>query len=117
MEMARVVVIYRTPRDVAAFDEHYFETHVPLAKMLPGLRKFEILHGPIAIENPEVHLVATFHFDDAWAADQALASPEGLAAEADRRILAPGAGDVLMFVVDGYEMFNSEFPISTTRES
>lgn len=55
--MARVVVIYRTPKDIAAFDAyaHYFERHVPLAQMLPGLRKFEVLQGPGAIDNPEIH--------------------------------------------------------------
>ena len=40
--MARMVVIYRTPKDPAAFDAHYFEVHVPLAKKLPGLRKYVI---------------------------------------------------------------------------
>jgi uncharacterized protein (TIGR02118 family) len=34
--MARMVVIYRTPKNVGAFDRHYFETHVPLAKMYIG---------------------------------------------------------------------------------
>lgn len=115
--MARVVVMYRTPKDVAAFDERYFGTYVPLAQMLPGLRKYEILQGPNAIENPEFHLVATFHFDDADAANWALASPQGLAAEADRRTFVPNDNDVLMFLVDGCEMFNSEFAVSTTGES
>ena len=36
--MARMTVIYRTPADAAAFDKHYFETHVPLAKKIPGHR-------------------------------------------------------------------------------
>jgi uncharacterized protein (TIGR02118 family) len=39
--MARMVVIYRTPKNVEAFDRHYFEIHVPLAKKIPGLRKYE----------------------------------------------------------------------------
>ena len=34
--MARMVVIYRTPKNVEAFDRHYFEIHVPLAKKIPG---------------------------------------------------------------------------------
>ena len=37
--MARMVVIYKMPKDVKAFERHYFEKHVPLAKKLPGLRK------------------------------------------------------------------------------
>jgi len=115
--MARVVVMYRTPKDATVFDEHYFGTYVPLAQMLPGLRKYEILQGPHAIENPEFHLVATFHFDDADAASWALASPQGLAAEANRRTFVPNDNDVVMFLVDGYEMGFSEFPVSTTLES
>ncbi|MGH6973834.1 MAG: EthD family reductase, partial [Stellaceae bacterium] len=39
--MAHMVVIYKTPKDKAAFDRHYFGTHVPLAKKIPGLRKYE----------------------------------------------------------------------------
>jgi uncharacterized protein (TIGR02118 family) len=96
-------MMYRTPKDAAAFDVHYFETHVPLAKLLPGLRKFEIVEGT-ALESPEFHLMATLHFDDAVSAEWALASPQGLAAAADRKLMAPGDDDVVMFLVDSYEM-------------
>jgi uncharacterized protein (TIGR02118 family) len=41
-----MTVIYRTPADTAAFDKHYFEMHVPLAKKLPGLRKYEVSTAP-----------------------------------------------------------------------
>ena len=102
--MAQVVMMYRTPKDAAAFDLHYFETHVPLAKLLPGLRKYEIIQGERALESPDYHLKATLHLDDAVDADCALRSPEGLSAAADRQLMAPGEGDVLMFLVDGYEM-------------
>jgi uncharacterized protein (TIGR02118 family) len=100
--MAKVVMMFRNPKDAAAFDQHYFDTYVPLAKMLPGLRKYEIVQGPEAIENDEFHLVATFHFDSAAAASWALESPQGLAAEADRRLFVPD-DSVLMFLVDGFE--------------
>jgi uncharacterized protein (TIGR02118 family) len=29
--MARLVVLYKTPKDAAAFDQHYRATHIPLA--------------------------------------------------------------------------------------
>ena len=44
----RMVVIYRTPRDPAAFDAHYFNVHIPLARKLPGLRSYEVSKRPIA---------------------------------------------------------------------
>jgi len=54
------------PKDVEAFDRHYFEIHVPLAKKIPGLRKYEVSDGPIAtpVGTPNVHRIGTLHFDD-----------------------------------------------------
>jgi len=100
--MARMVIIYKTPKDAAAFDRHYFETHVPLAKKLPGLRKYEISRGPITtVAGPsDVYLIGTLHFDDMEAMKQAFASPEGRAAAADRRSYAPDETGVQMFLFD-----------------
>ena len=33
--MARLVVLYKTPKNAEAFDEHYASTHIPLAKGQP----------------------------------------------------------------------------------
>jgi len=104
--MARMLVIYKTPKDVAAFDRHYSETHIPLAKKLPGLRKYEISQGPVmrTAGVSGVHLIATLHFDDMDAIRRAFASPEGLAAAADRKVLAPGEADSQMFLFDSCEV-------------
>ena len=56
-----------------------------------------MVQGSHAIDSPDYHLKATFHFDDAVAADWALRGPQGLAAAADRQLMAPDEGDVLMF--------------------
>ena len=103
--------MYRIPKDIVAFDEHYFGTHVALAQMLPGLRKVEILQGPHAMPfgASDFHLMATYHFDNMDAADRAFATPEGRAEEADRRILAPDDGDVITLLVDGYEYTESGY--------
>jgi uncharacterized protein (TIGR02118 family) len=101
-----MVVIYRTPKDVEAFDRHYFEIHVPLAKKLPGLRKYEISDGSVVtlLGNPNVFLIGTLYFDDMAALKMAFASPEGQAAGADRRIFAPDDSDVQMFLFDNREV-------------
>jgi uncharacterized protein (TIGR02118 family) len=39
MAMAQLVVMYKAPKDSAAFDKHYFEKHVPIAKRTPRLNK------------------------------------------------------------------------------
>jgi uncharacterized protein (TIGR02118 family) len=104
--MARMLVIYKKPADVQAFEKHYFETHIPLAKKIPGLRKYEISHGPvIAVAGPlDVYLIGTVHFDDLDAMKKAFASPEGQAAAADRRLYAPDDSGVQMFLFDNREV-------------
>jgi len=104
--MAKMIVIYKTPADPAAFDRHYFGTHVPLAKTLPGLRKYEVSRGPIALPTagPGIHFVATLHFDDLAAIRTAFASPQGQACATDRRIFAPNDADVVMLLFDDREV-------------
>lgn len=104
--MARMVVIYKTPQDVAAFERHYFETHVPLAKKVPGIRKYEVSQGPIMTPAgaSDFHFVSTLHFDDLAAIKRAFASPEGQACAADRRIFAPDPSQFLMLLFDNREV-------------
>ena len=45
--MARLLVLYGTPKDPAAFDAYYASTHVPIAKKIPGLRRYEASRGPV----------------------------------------------------------------------
>jgi uncharacterized protein (TIGR02118 family) len=101
-----MVVIYQTPKNVEAFDRHYFEIHVPLAKKIPGLRKYEVSDGPIATPGgtSNVHLIGTLHFDDPAAIENAFASVEGQAAGADRRLFAPDDSGVQMFVFDNRDV-------------
>ncbi|MBZ4691353.1 EthD family reductase [Cereibacter changlensis] len=97
--MARLVVMYRTPADAGAFDRHYRETHIPLAKNLPGLRSYEISTGPVLAPGgaSDYHLVAVLGFDDIGALQAALGSPEGAAAVADLEIFATAGVEILMF--------------------
>jgi uncharacterized protein (TIGR02118 family) len=97
--MAHLVVMYKTPNDVAAFDKHYSETHIPLAKKIPGLTKYEISQGPVATPaGPSgIHLVATLYFDNLAAIQKAFASNEGKAAAADVQKFATGGVEMLLF--------------------
>jgi uncharacterized protein (TIGR02118 family) len=97
--MARLVVLYKSPKDPAEFDKHYFAKHVPLAKKIPGLRKYEVSQGAVGTPGGPsgFHLIATLHFDDLAAIQKAFASPEGQAAAADVQVFATGGADMLMF--------------------
>jgi uncharacterized protein (TIGR02118 family) len=100
-----MVVVYRTPPDPPAFERHYFETHIPLAKQLPGLRTYEVSRGPIAAlaGADEAYFIATLHFDDLSALRSAFASPAGEACAADRRVFAPDDAAVQMFLYESAE--------------
>ena len=99
--MARIMVLYKTPKDTATFDKYYFETHVPIAKKLPGLRKFEVNQGGVGSPAGDtgIHRIAILHFDDLSAIQAAFASPEGQATVADVQMFAPepGAMQILLF--------------------
>lgn len=97
--MAQVVVMYKTPKDTAAFDKHYSEIHIPLAKKIPGLRKYEVSKGPVGTPaGPSgFHLIATLHFDDVAAVKAGFGSPEGKAAGADVAKFATGGADMIIF--------------------
>jgi uncharacterized protein (TIGR02118 family) len=92
-------VLYKKPKDTAAFDKHYFEKHVPLAKKIPGVRKYEVSEGPVMTPAGAsgIHLVATLQFDSLTAIQSAFATPEGQAAAGDLPNFATGGVDLLMF--------------------
>jgi uncharacterized protein (TIGR02118 family) len=95
--MARLIVMYNNAPDVAAFKKYYFDQHVPLAKKIPGLKKYETSQGPVLTPTgPSAYqLVAILHFESVAAIQHAFASPEGQAAAADAQTL--GVAQMLIF--------------------
>ncbi len=75
--MVHFFVAYERPSDVAAFDRHYFDVHVPLAKRLPGLRRYSISRNPTPVRGPEPYLVALLEWDDMDSLRQDFASALG----------------------------------------
>jgi uncharacterized protein (TIGR02118 family) len=97
--MAKIVVLYKTPKSADAFDTYYFATHVPLAKKLPGLKKYDVSKGDVgsAAGASGVHLVATLYFDSLDAIKAAFGSPEGKATAGDLANFADGGADLYFF--------------------
>jgi uncharacterized protein (TIGR02118 family) len=100
--MSKAIFIYRKPADPAAFEQHYFNTHVPLAKALPGLGKYQVSRGPIAgrMTGEAPHMIAILHFDTMAAMQVAFSSEIGQACAADRRLFAPDDADSTMLLFD-----------------
>ena len=97
--MATLLVLYKTPKDPAAFDRHYKEIHIPLAKKIPGLRSYRVSKGVVGTPAgaSDIHLVATLTFDSLAALQSGLGSPEGAAAAGDVPNFASGGADLFMF--------------------
>jgi uncharacterized protein (TIGR02118 family) len=96
--MAKLYAIYQQPKDPAAFDAYYFNTHVPLAKKIPGLLGYEVTRGDVMGMGGKhaVYLVAALEFASMYAIAAAMASPEGQATAADLANFASAGVDVMM---------------------
>ena len=96
--MAKLFAIYQQPTDAAAFDDYYFNKHVPLAKTIPGLRGYEVTRGDVMgmAGKHGVYLVAILEFDSMAAIGAAMASPQGQATAADLANFASAGVDVMM---------------------
>ena len=93
--LAKLVVLYKTPKNTEAFDKHYSSAHFPLAKKplakkplakkIPGLMNYNISTGTVAAPaGPSgIHFVAPLYFDSLNAIKAALRSPQGQAAAGD----------------------------------
>lgn len=96
--MVKLVVAYGPPDDPAAFDEHYASTHAPLARKIPGLRRFDagkVLGTPDGSPAP-YYFLAELHYDDMEALQAAMATPESEAARADVATFATGGATLMI---------------------
>jgi uncharacterized protein (TIGR02118 family) len=94
---ARILALYGHPTDAAAFDRHYSDTHIPLAKKLPGLRSYTVNDGQVGAPDGKspYYLIAELTFDSLSDIQAALASAEGAAAAGDLSTFATGGVTLL----------------------
>ena len=91
--MVRFLIVYDKPESPETFDRHYREVHIPLAKTLPGLRRYTISRNAASIRGGEpYHLIAELDWDDMAALQRAFQSPQGRATAEDVAKLAPDGG-------------------------
>ena len=96
--MAKLFATHQQPKDAAAFDKYFYNTHVPLAKTIPGLRSYEVTRGDVMgmAGKHSAYLMAVLEFDMLAAIGAAMASPEGQATAADLANFASSGVDVTM---------------------
>ncbi len=82
--MVKLTALYKKPADVAAFEEHYAQVHLPLMAKVPGIVKAEMTRffgGPTG--EPPYYMMYEAYFADKASLDAALKSQENRAAGKD----------------------------------
>ena len=92
MSMYKLIAVYTTPPDPAAFDAHFNDTHLPLVRTIPGLSRIVVNRGvapPWGGEAGAYQLVE-MHFVDEQSFKSAMTSAENVATGRDLRAFAKG---------------------------
>jgi uncharacterized protein (TIGR02118 family) len=80
---ARFLAVYETPADPNAFDRHYRDVHIPIARRLPGLRRYVVSRDVAAVRGDPYYLVAELEWNTMEDLRAAFASEAGRATAAD----------------------------------
>jgi uncharacterized protein (TIGR02118 family) len=75
----KITITFGPPTDPDGFERHYVETHVPLVRVLPGLRGYEYGRALTNFDGspPTAFWVVSLTFDDVEAMHASFASPAG----------------------------------------
>lgn len=95
--MVRMLVLYNHPEDPAAFDRHYDEIHIPLAKRMPGLVRYTVSRN--LAKNAPYYLVAELDWEDMAAFRAGVSSPIAAEVAADVEKFATGGSSNLIYEV------------------
>lgn len=103
--MTIMTVIYQSPKNIESFERHYFDVHIPLAKQLPGLIRYEINEDKInSTTGNSCYRIANLYFESMQAMRKAFMSEIGQKCASDRKILAPNDKNVQIYFYDTKEV-------------
>ena len=99
--MAKWIVLYPPPADVATFERRYTAEHAPMVHKIPGLRKFvaaKALGAPAGA--PAYQRVAELYFDSMEALQASMGSAAGKEAVAHAGEISTGGAPVVLIAED-----------------
>ncbi len=75
---AKIIVLFGKPTDPQLFDKQYWNDHIPIAKQMPGLRKYTV-HKVVTAPRgePAYYQVAELEFDNMDSLKNAISSQAG----------------------------------------
>jgi uncharacterized protein (TIGR02118 family) len=101
---ARFLVLWSTPTDVEAFEQHYWTVHIPSANRMTRLRSYTVSRGITLVRGEEPYfLVGELEWDSLDDLRADFASPEGRATAQDVVILSswsPGVRSMIYEVAE-----------------
>jgi uncharacterized protein (TIGR02118 family) len=88
----KLTVLYGHPKDPAAFERYYAETHMPIAEQMRGVRRIELAKaiGTPDGRAPAFYRMAELYFDSAPQMQSVMATPEAKRTVADLANFATG---------------------------
>ncbi|HEX6594339.1 MAG TPA: EthD family reductase [Bacillota bacterium] len=95
--MAKLIALYKQPKDQEKFDEHYFNVHTPITKKIPGLREMnvtKIVGSPMG--KSDYYLLCEMIYDDHESLQKAMKTDEGKASGKD---VMQFAGDLVTLMI------------------
>ena len=92
----KLTAIYKQAPDPHAFEEAYFNTHLPLIKKVPGLQRTVITRFSRTLMGDDIYMMAEMYFTDSSALKAGLKSPEMAAAGENLNSFAAGLVTLLI---------------------
>jgi uncharacterized protein (TIGR02118 family) len=86
----KLVALYKEPPDPPAFDEAYFNTHLPLIEQVPGLQRTVVTRFTRTIMGDGFYMMAEMTFADKESLKAAMRRPEMAAAGENLNSFAAG---------------------------
>ncbi len=97
--MAKLIILYGQPDDPAAFEDYYFDRHLPFAQQqMPNVRGAESgkVIGTPGGDEPSYYRFAAMSYDSNEDLQQGISSQDGRAVLADLQNFATGGVTVLI---------------------
>lgn len=92
-----LMVMYPEPADKARFRSYYEQSHMPLAKRLPGMKSFSVIYPDVLGPAPAPFCIFQARFDSAEAMIAALQSEVGQKVATDVPNYSPGGATLCHF--------------------
>jgi len=96
--MVKLTVLYGHPKDAAAFEKYYAQTHLPIAQTVKGVRRIELAKVTGAPDGSPgaFYRIAELYFDDAKHLQSVMATSEMQKTVGDLGNFATGGVTVLV---------------------